>query len=68
MKNPAKIDKPDHHYSGENSEPFWARVNAIPRSEGYIALYLLGCALQDVEGRMIQALQDAEENRRRKVA
>lgn len=69
MEN-SKIDKPDHQYSGDNSKPFWKRVKAIPYSDGQMALYLLGCALQDVEGRMIQALHDAEEKqaRSRKVA
>ena len=47
----------EKHYSGPNSEAFWARVNAV----GGDALYLMGCALQDVEVRMWQALIHAEE-------
>lgn len=51
------------HYSGVRSLPFWNVVNALPDSDR-TTLYLLGCALQDIEGRMIQLLMEAQERQR----
>ena len=41
------------HYSGKGSEYFWRRVNALKNREDWIAAYNLGCALQDVESRVL---------------
>ncbi len=42
------------HYSGKDSLVFWEEV----RRRDDRTLYLMGCALQDIEGRMLQALGD----------
>ena len=47
----------EKHYSGDNSHEFWKGVNSAP--DMGIDLYLLGCLLQDVEGRMLQLLEKA---------
>jgi hypothetical protein len=52
--------KLEPRYSGDKSKKFWKRINAIPRIEGHLLLYTLGCALQDLEGRVLGALEDAE--------
>lgn len=54
------MSKPlEPRYSGPTSKDFWDRINAIRPNFGN-ALYQLGCALQDLEGRALTALQDAE--------
>lgn len=45
-------------YSGKLSRPFWDVVNRHHGTE-HALLYMLGCALQEVEGRMLQALEIA---------
>jgi len=40
-------------YSGKQSEKFWKTVNSIPLNEGGEAAYMLGCALQDLETRVL---------------
>lgn len=47
------------HYSGNGSRSFWARIHREPDPERRRTLYLLGCALQDMEGRMLQLLAPA---------
>jgi len=42
-------------YSGPLSNKFWEAVNSLPRSEND-ALFILGCALQDLEARVLGAL------------
>jgi hypothetical protein len=59
-------NKENHHYSGENSTAFWRRVNAIPKTEGGSVLYVMGCALQDIEGRMLGVLDELEQARRKR--
>jgi len=57
---------PDHKYSGPGSRTFWARVNAIPYSgqpTSHLVVYSLGCALQDLEERVLSALHRAERER-----
>lgn len=51
----------EKHYSGPSSHEFWARVNEYEVKEGLdgSALYILGCALQDLETRVIQLLEAA---------
>ena len=51
----------DVRYSGKKSKAFWKRVNAIkdPRQNEFV--YFMGCCLQDLEGRTLQALERAEE-------
>lgn len=51
-------------YSGNLSKAFWLRVLAVPRSEDYSEVYSLGCALQDLEQRVLAALARAEGKRK----
>ncbi len=48
-----------NRYSGNLSTRFWKRVNALPSSDNH-AVYQLGCALQDLEARVLNALDRAE--------
>ena len=49
------------HYSGPRSTKFWNRVNKVHRANGRDQLlFIVGCHLQDVEGRMLQLLELAE--------
>jgi hypothetical protein len=50
-------------YSGKLSAEFWRRVNAIPKNQGGMTLYIMGCALQDLEIRTLQALDDLEQRK-----
>ena len=50
-------------YSGPRSEPFWHVINSLDGDDRK-TLYLLGCALQDIEGRVMQLLTDAQERAR----
>lgn len=52
--------KPGFHYSGEDSKEFWKRILAIKPKATQDVMFLMGCALQDHEERMHQALQLAE--------
>lgn len=47
-------------YSGENSNGFWRRVNRIKDDRTRAMCYELGCALQDIEYRLLRALEIAE--------
>lgn len=44
-------------YSGDNSDAFWQAVDQL---EGplYDAVYQMGCALQDLEGRVLTVIGD----------
>lgn len=53
--------KLEHQYSGPKSDAFWKVVNSLPR-EHLRELYSLGCALQDLEGRVLSTLQLAKPN------
>lgn len=46
-------------YSGERSEEFWDRVATLEGKEAEGA-YMLGCALQDLEGRVLKYMAYAE--------
>jgi hypothetical protein len=50
-------------YSGDKSKPFWDRVNRIPWSQGGEAIYILGCELQEFEGRVLAKLEEMEQKR-----
>lgn len=50
------------HYSGEESERVWSSVRD-PSNDS--TLYLLACALQDVEARFLQALNPGVARRAR---
>jgi len=50
------------HYRGDLSKQFWRRVNQLDDKEN--VLYLMGCALQDIEGRMLQAIESRESCKR----
>ena len=52
------------HYSGDDSKWFWDRVNKLPRNEGGETAYMLGCALQDHEQRVMRYLEQAELSQR----
>jgi hypothetical protein len=51
-------------YSGKLSQPFWEAVNKLPRSENAV-VYSLGCALQDLESRVLTALRNAQNSNKR---
>ncbi len=46
-------------YYGKESEHFWATVNALKKKD-HGELYSLGCALQDLEHRVLVALENAK--------
>ena len=48
------------HYSGYGSAGFWTRIHALPRNEGGETAYVLGCALQDLELRVMTYLENCE--------
>lgn len=48
------------HYSGNHSKRFWARVNSINHAAYKDGAYLLGCAMQDLEARVLQFIENAE--------
>ena len=52
------------HYRGDLSKQFWRKVNQLDDKEN--VLYLMGCALQDIEGRMLQAIRSRIESKKRK--
>ena len=56
--------KHDPKYSGDQSRPFWNRIDRIRRTRGAAVewglLYTLGCALQDMEIKTLRALNAAE--------
>jgi len=56
-----KDDKKNHHYSGQNSEVFWERVNRFKEVQ-HDALYTLGVVLQNLESDVLHMLELAEEN------
>lgn len=53
------------HYSGDYSRRFWTRVNAL-RGDDHAAVYALGVALQDLEGRTLNWLRNSELKAREK--
>lgn len=53
----AKVTK---HYSGPASVELWNRIGQINNPCLRSAVYVFGCALQEVETRFWQALTDAE--------
>ncbi len=59
MTRPTRKSKMKPHYSGQLSRKFWDRVNATNPQRG-TALFQLGYVLQEVEARMLKALEDAE--------
>ena len=46
-------------YSGNLSREFWERVNALPQPDQQV-LYACGCLLQNLEGSVLQWLENAE--------
>jgi hypothetical protein len=65
MKKIKKLPVLVRHYSGEKSSGFWKRIHDLNASPGkhlaHNILYQMGCALQDLEERMLLALADIEE-------
>ena len=53
---------PQPHYSGKASVAFWRRINRLPEPEQRV-IYAFGCALQDVERRVLRVLDAAERRR-----
>lgn len=49
-------------YSGDLSGPFWRRVKRLP-PDANRELYALGVALQNLEGQVLRALDNAEAER-----
>lgn len=56
----AKLRGTPKVYSGERSKRFWDRIRRLPEPEQAI-VYLGGCALQDVEERVWQMIDEAEQ-------
>lgn len=56
-------------YSGDLSEGFWKRINAL-KGEKHDTLYSLGCDLQNREGDLLKLLhaaeREAEEKKKKK--
>lgn len=48
------------HYSGNHSKRFWDRVNALDHAAYQDGAYIMGCALQEFELRVIQFVENAE--------
>ena len=48
-------------YSGDKSRQFWNKINKFLKTNNDVhsLLYITGCALQDLEGRMFQMLECA---------
>jgi len=55
------MSKNNHHYSGQNSEGFWERVNRF-KGIRHDALYTLGVVLQNLESDVLHKLGLAEED------
>lgn len=54
---------PDHRdakYSGDASNKFWRRVNRLKNPGARSMCFELACALQDIEYRLLRALDVAE--------
>jgi hypothetical protein len=56
--------KSNPHYAGDRSAAFWKRI----RSYEDDAIYELGCVLQDVEGRVLAAMDRADISKPRYLA
>lgn len=56
------------HYSGNGSREFWNRIQRLQddQPESYGACYALGCALQDLEKRALDAIRFGEDLSRKK--
>ena len=52
-----KLTKLHHWYSGPKSSPFWDVVNVLPKASDREHLYVLGCAVQDIEARLLSELE-----------
>jgi len=55
----AVIKMMEPHYSGKLSTPFWKKVHKLSEKNCNI-LYKCGCLLQNMEGDILQTLQNAE--------
>ena len=51
-------------YSGPNSNSFWRRVRRIKDRRTMAMCFELGCALQDIEYRLLRAMEIAEKPKR----
>jgi hypothetical protein len=51
-------------YSGPDSNSFWLRVRHIKDRRSRIMCFELGCALQDIEYRLLRAMEVAEKPKR----
>jgi hypothetical protein len=54
MKDPLPI------YSGERSTLFWKRIHSLKNDIRKGMMYDFGCALQNLEGRVLRLLKEAE--------
>lgn len=52
------------HYSGNESVEFWRAVNRCPNRE----VYTLGCILQDVESRVLSAIEQNQPAEKKRTA
>jgi hypothetical protein len=59
----AKRNPPDiarAKYSGATSNPFWQRLSRIKDRRARAMCYEVACALQDIEYRLLRAMEMAE--------
>jgi len=57
-KSLAKMAGP--RYSGPLSAPFWNRVKHLQDDSDWAMVYALGCALQELEARVLRSLEESE--------
>lgn len=50
-------------YSGPDSNGFWRRINRMKDKQDQAMCFELGCALQDIEYRLLRAMEIAEKKR-----
>jgi hypothetical protein len=51
-------------YSGPDSNGFWRRITRLKDSRDKSMCFELGCALQDIEYRLLRAMEIAEKPKR----
>lgn len=49
-------------YSGDNSQPFWKRINNV-KGNRHDLLYTLGVILQDIEEKVLREIEEIKRGR-----
>lgn len=58
--NKVSPDHKDAKYSGPASNKFWRRLNRITNRQTHAMCFEVACALQDIEYRLLRAVEIAE--------